>query len=55
LTQNHPPKGDATAWKKQTKEMLEAAKASVKDEKDAGAKLFKLVNCKTCHETFKAN
>jgi hypothetical protein len=53
LPKNKPPMGDEKEWKKKTEEMLAAAKGCLKDEKGAGAKLAKLVNCKTCHAAFK--
>ncbi|CAN5188017.1 hypothetical protein BH10PLA2_BH10PLA2_07230 [soil metagenome] len=53
LTKDTPPKGDKEAWKKQTEAMLEAAKASLKDDKEGEAKLLKLVNCASCHKVFK--
>lgn len=55
LAKNKPPKGDEKEWKKQTEDMLKAAKACCKDEKDAGPKLAKLVSCKTCHAAFKGD
>ncbi len=53
LAKNTPPKGDAAAWKKQTEEMLAAAKGSLNGDKDAEAKLLKIVNCGSCHKEFK--
>jgi hypothetical protein len=55
MHQNIPPKGDRTAWEKITQSLVDAAKAvdDGKDEK-AGRSLAKLLNCKACHGTFKA-
>jgi hypothetical protein len=53
LAKDMPPKGDAAAWKKQTEDMLAAAQGSIKGDKDAEAKLLKLVNCAACHKEFK--
>jgi hypothetical protein len=53
LAKETPPKGDADAWKKQTEEMLAAAKGSLDGDKDAEAKLLKIVNCAGCHKQFK--
>jgi hypothetical protein len=53
LTQNTPPKGDLKAWRDKTTKMLELAKGVAKDDKEAGAKLVKEVNCKACHAMFR--
>jgi hypothetical protein len=55
LTKNKPPKGEEMEWKKKTEAMLAAAKGCLKDEKEAGAKLTTLVNCRTCHAAFKGD
>lgn len=48
-----PPKGDAEAWKKTTKAMLDAAEGAAKGDDKAAKSLAKLVNCKTCHKDYR--
>ena len=53
LSLNKPPRGDDADWQRRTGEILAAAKACLKDEKDAGPRLAKLVNCAGCHAAAK--
>lgn len=52
LSQNKPPKGEVSDWKKVTGTMVKAAKAAVKDAAK-GKALGKIVNCGACHKEFK--
>ncbi|MBM4069441.1 MAG: hypothetical protein FJ271_10905 [Planctomycetes bacterium] len=52
LSQNKPPKGELSDWKKVTGALAKAAKAAVKDAAK-GKALKKLVNCGGCHKEFK--
>jgi hypothetical protein len=52
LAKNKPPKGELKDWEKRTAELVKAANAAVKDEKNVSA-LVKLVNCAECHKLHK--
>jgi hypothetical protein len=53
LEMRTPPRGEEKEWKKRTKALVDAANASVKDEKKAKDLLTKAVNCKNCHDAHK--
>lgn len=53
LAKNKVPAGDAKDWEKKTTELVDAAKAAIKDGADAEERLQKAVNCAACHRDHK--
>lgn len=53
LAANKPKKGDDKSWKEKTEALVSAAQAALKGEADAGEKLTKAKDCKTCHMVHK--
>lgn len=53
LAANKPGKGDGKSWKEKTDALVVAAQAAVNGEPDAGEKLTKAKDCKTCHMVHK--
>ena len=45
-----PPKGGEESWKAKTKDLVDAAQASVDDKDNAKALLTKAANCMACHK-----
>jgi hypothetical protein len=53
LSEGKPPRGDAKDWKLRCDAIVKAARAVVKGEDGAEARLKKTVNCMGCHEKHK--
>lgn len=53
LAANKPTKGDAKSWKEKTEALVAAAESAVKGDADAGEKLTKAKDCKSCHMVHK--
>jgi hypothetical protein len=53
LAENKPKKGDDKSWKEKTEALVTAAQSALKGEADAGEKLTKAKDCKTCHMVHK--
>jgi hypothetical protein len=53
LSEGKPPKGDVKDWKDRCKAIVIAARAVVKGDDGAEAKLKKVVNCMACHAKHK--
>jgi len=53
MAENKPKKGDAEGFAKLTQNLVEAAKAAQKGERNAGQLLAKASNCKACHDRYK--
>jgi hypothetical protein len=53
LSEGKPPRGDGKDWKMRCDAIVKAARAVVKGEDGAEARLKKTVNCKGCHEKHK--
>ena len=53
LAANKPAKGDAKSWKEKTEALVAAVESAVKNDADAGEKLTKAKDCKSCHMVHK--
>ncbi|MBI5757157.1 MAG: hypothetical protein HZA46_01415 [Planctomycetales bacterium] len=53
LASGKPSKGDAKSWKEKTEALVAAAESAVKGDADAGEKLTKAKDCKSCHMVHK--
>jgi len=53
LSKQKPPAGEAEAWAKRTKEMVDAAQDVLDGKEGAGKRLTKAANCGSCHKAFK--
>jgi hypothetical protein len=53
LAAGKPSKGDAKSWKEKTEALVTAAESAVKGDADAGEKLTKAKDCKSCHMVHK--
>ena len=53
LAAGKPSKGDAKSWKEKTEGLVAAAESAVKGDADAGEKLTKAKDCKSCHMVHK--